>query len=77
MREQTILATVGKWIYLYGGLSRESLGDLCFFDSGLGYEWHKIEYTAEEEAISDARYGHTACVYGTFVIIYGGCKIIK
>jgi hypothetical protein len=68
---------VGKRVYLFGGLSRETLGDLSFFDFGLNTEWHKIPYTVEEETIADARYGHTASVFGSEIVYYGGCKIIK
>lgn len=71
------MATIGKRVYIFGGLSRETLGDLAFFDYGLNTEFHKIAYSPEEETIADARYGHTACVYGTEIIFYGGCKIIK
>ena len=31
----------------------------------------------EDDYTADARYGHTACVYGKRVIIYGGMKRIK
>ncbi len=40
-------------------------------------DWQKLKQSPDEEVQCDQRFGHSACVIGTRVIIYGGCKILR
>lgn len=72
IREQATLAFCGNSLYLFGGLCKDPMNDIWYYDFKNG-DWNPIVIPVADY-VPECRFAHTMCVEGDMIVIFGGYR---